>query len=438
MFRKKPSAFQKYQVHANKQANQVLATGTLYLGSLSVIGGTFALVWQLSGLAHDLWIPIWWAYSGAIVATFGYILAKREAVKGPLMFVFFSLLVSWPSMLYLIAHFSLPSGAVSFINGPTFLIYSFLIILSGFMFDRRLSAFVGVVAGVEHFALFFIDRRHLLSIQTLDPVLKQDLSDPAIYFLKSLVLFFSGLAVGVIAKTAYALVSKIMAEEEEKQNLQGIVNEEIKKNLEREISHSEALLDSQKEVILRMGAIAETRSKETGQHVQRVAAYSHLLGQLSGLDKSEVQLIKLASPMHDIGKVAIPDSILKKPGKLTNEEFGTMKDHAQVGYDMLASSKYKILQISAQISLTHHEKWDGSGYPNGLSGEDIPLVGRITAIADVFDALGSDRCYKEAWGLDKILDLFKEQRGKQFDPTLIDVFFANLDQIIEIRDRLKG
>jgi len=438
MFSQKRSSFEKYRDQASRQANQVFGTGTFYLGSLSITGGTFALIWQLTGLAHHLWIPIFWAYSGALVSILGYVLAKRQAVKGTTMFIVFGLLVSWPSMLYVIAHFTLPSGAVSFINGPTFLIYGFLIILSGFMFDRRLSGFVGAVAAVEHFALFYIDRRHLVALESLDPVLKQDLSDPAIYFLKSLVLFFCGLAVGVIAKTAYALVAQIMSEEEEKQRLQEIINEEIKKNLEREIAHSEDLFDTQKEVILRMGAIAETRSKETGQHVQRVAAYSQLLGKLCGLEKSEIELIKLASPMHDIGKVAIPDSILNKPGRLTAEEFEVMKDHAQVGYDMLGTSEYKILQTSALISLTHHEKWDGTGYPRGIAGEEIPIAGRITAVADVFDALGSDRCYKAAWELEKILALFAEEKGKQFDPTLVDLLLSNMDQVLEIRDRLRG
>jgi len=199
-------------------------------------------------------------------------------------------------------------------------------------------------------------------------------------------------------------------------------------NLRQEIE------DTQKEVVFTMGAIGESRSKETGNHVKRVAEYSYLLARLSGLDEDEAELLKLASPMHDIGKVGIPDSILNKPGKLTFEEFEIMKTHAVKGYEMLKGSNRDILKISSIVAYEHHEKWDGSGYPNGLKGEEIHICGRITAIADVFDALGSTRAYKRAWELDTILDLFREQRGIHFDPHLVDLFLENLDDFLLIRD----
>ena len=202
-------------------------------------------------------------------------------------------------------------------------------------------------------------------------------------------------------------------------------------NLNREIE------DTQKEVVLTMGAIGETRSKETGLHVKRVAEYSYLLAILYGLTQKKATLLKQASPMHDIGKVGIPDSILNKPGKLTFDEFEIMKTHAQLGYEMLKHSKREILKTSAIVAHEHHEKWDGSGYPRGLKGEDIHIYGRITAIADVFDALGNDRIYKKAWELDKILELFQEQKNKQFDPFLVELFFNNLDKFLKIRDELK-
>lgn len=194
--------------------------------------------------------------------------------------------------------------------------------------------------------------------------------------------------------------------------------------------------ETQKEVVYRMGAIAETRSKETGNHVKRVAEYSKLLALKYGMPAKDAELIKQASPMHDIGKVGIPDSILNKPGKHTPEEWEIMKTHAQLGYDMLQGSQYPILKSAAVIALTHHEKWDGSGYPNGLKGEDIHIFGRITALADVFDALGSDRCYKKAWPLDEILDLMKRERGRHFDPQLVDLLFNNLPEFLTIRDAL--
>lgn len=194
--------------------------------------------------------------------------------------------------------------------------------------------------------------------------------------------------------------------------------------------------DTQKEVVFTMGSIGEARSKETGNHVKRVAEYSKILALEYGLGDEEAELIKMASPMHDIGKVGIPDSILNKPGKLDPDEWEIMQTHASLGYEMLKHSHRAIMKAAAIISLEHHEKWDGSGYPYGKSGEDIHIYGRITAIADVFDALGSDRCYKKAWDLEKILKLFEEEKGQHFDPILVDIFFNKLDTFIEIREKL--
>ncbi len=197
------------------------------------------------------------------------------------------------------------------------------------------------------------------------------------------------------------------------------------------------LEDTQREVIYKLGDIGECRSSETGQHVKRVAEYSKLLATKIGLNEKEVNRLFMVSPMHDIGKVGIPDSILNKNGKLDPAEWEIMKTHAQIGYDILKTSKREILKSAAIVSYTHHEKWDGSGYPLGLKGEDIHIFGRITAVADVFDALGSDRVYKKAWSLDRILELFKEEKGKHFDPNLIDVFLENLDEFLEIKDKYK-
>jgi len=197
------------------------------------------------------------------------------------------------------------------------------------------------------------------------------------------------------------------------------------------------IIDTQKEVVFTMGAIGETRSKETGLHVKRVAEYSYLLATLYGLSEDEAQLLRQASPMHDIGKVGIADSILNKPEKLTNDEFEIMKTHATLGYEMLKHSNKDILQSASIVAYEHHEKWDGNGYPRGLAGEDIHIFGRITAVADVFDALGHDRCYKKAWELDKIFELFKTESGKHFDPKLIDIFFKNIDKFLSVRDSLK-
>ena len=197
---------------------------------------------------------------------------------------------------------------------------------------------------------------------------------------------------------------------------------------------NDAIEETQKEVIYAMGEIGETRSKETGNHVKRVAKYSKELALLYGLTHEEANLLQMASPMHDIGKVGIPDAVLNAPRKLDKDEWVIMQTHAKLGYDMLKSSKKPILQAAATVAHTHHEKWDGSGYPRGLSGEEIHIYGRITAVADVFDALGSERVYKKAWNLDDILELFKNESGKHFEPKLVELFIANLEIFLKIRD----
>ena len=192
--------------------------------------------------------------------------------------------------------------------------------------------------------------------------------------------------------------------------------------------------ETQKEVVFTMGAIGESRSKETGNHVKRVAEYSKLLALAYGLTEEESELLKQASPMHDIGKVAIPDSILNKPGPFDENERYIMDTHATLGYEMIKHSSRPLLKAAAVVAYEHHERWDGSGYPNSLNGDDIHIYGRITALADVFDALGSDRVYKKAWNDEKIFKLFKEERGKHFDPKLVDLFFQNIDKVLKVRD----
>lgn len=209
----------------------------------------------------------------------------------------------------------------------------------------------------------------------------------------------------------------------------------IRHNVTQLVNLQQEIENTQKEVVFTMGAIGESRSKETGNHVKRVAEYSYLLAMLSGMSASEAELLKLASPMHDIGKVGIPDSILNKPDKLTVDEFEVMKTHTTLGYDMLKGSTREILKTSAVVASEHHEKWDGTGYPNKLKGEQINIYGRITAICDVFDALSCSRAYKKAWSLEKILNFFKEQKGKQFDPKLVELFLDNLDDFLKIRDQ---
>ncbi len=197
--------------------------------------------------------------------------------------------------------------------------------------------------------------------------------------------------------------------------------------LNEEIDHT------QREIIYTIGEIVETRSSETGYHVKRVAEYARLLALKYGLDEREADIISLAAPMHDIGKVGISDKILNKPGRLTPEEFESVKKHSSIGYDILKHSKRKIIEAATVIANEHHEKYDGTGYPRGLKGEDIHIYGRILAIADVFDALSNDRVYKKAWPMEDILEHFRNERGKHFDPRLIDLFLENIDDFLEIK-----
>lgn len=173
---------------------------------------------------------------------------------------------------------------------------------------------------------------------------------------------------------------------------------------------------------------------ETGQHVMRVAEYSCLVASELGFGGEETELIRQASTLHDIGKLGIPSSILSKPGKLTSEEFQLMKWHTRIGYAQLRSSPCRILEAGAIIALEHHEHWDGSGYPRNLEGDHIHIFGRITSIADVFDALSSKRSYKKAWEWNETLDYMKEQRGKQFDPRIVDAFFRRLPDVRLIQE----
>ena len=204
--------------------------------------------------------------------------------------------------------------------------------------------------------------------------------------------------------------------------------ETMKNNLYDELE------ETQKVLIYRLGEISESRSLETGNHVKRVAEYSKLLALRAGLSEHDATLLHLASPMHDIGKIGIPDSILQKSDELTDDEWKIMRSHCENGYTLLKNSERPILKAAAIVAYEHHERWDGKGYPRGLKGEAIHIFGRITAVADVFDALGSDRSYKQAWDDQAIFDYFRAERGRQFDPDLIDSFFEHLEQFLQIRN----
>lgn len=188
---------------------------------------------------------------------------------------------------------------------------------------------------------------------------------------------------------------------------------------------------TQREIIHILGEVSEYRNQETGDHIQRVAEISYILAKHMNLPDGAADRIRLATPMHDLGKIGIPDAVLNKPGRLNDAEYETMQTHSFIGASMLSSSKRPLLHLASVIAGTHHERWDGKGYPKGLKGKEIPLAGRICAVADVLDALASPRCYKESWSEEKIRDEFKKQRGLQFEPEIVDVLLENWDEIFK-------
>ncbi len=244
---------------------------------------------------------------------------------------------------------------------------------------------------------------------------------PSRFFDKFIYLFI-GLSVLIIAEIQRRVFRDISGENRRRIN-------QVEINSLFEMEHT------QREIIFKFSEIAESRSRETGNHVRRVAEYSRILAIASGMEPRKADLLTAVSPMHDIGKLGIPESILAKPTFLSDEERQMMERHTTIGYEMLKSSSREVFTSAAIIAHQHHEKFNGEGYPSRLKGQDIHIFGRITALADVFDALASDRCYKKSWPLEKVLELFRTERGNHFDPALVDVFFNQLDHIKLIRDR---
>ncbi len=222
-------------------------------------------------------------------------------------------------------------------------------------------------------------------------------------------------------------------------NSEVLANQSLVKEKNAELlALNDEIGDTLKETIFTMGVVEEQRSRETADHTKRVTEYCHILAARRGLSSHDIEMITAAAPLHDIGKLGIPDSILLKPGKLTDEEHDIMKNHTGIGYAMLVHSQRDILKAAAIIAQQHHEKWDGSGYPQGLSGADIHVYGRIVALADVFDALTSDRVYRKAMPDEKVLDIIRSDRGKHFDPILVDLFFEELDTFMAIKESYRG
>ena len=213
---------------------------------------------------------------------------------------------------------------------------------------------------------------------------------------------------------------------------------DLRKALDNMASAQRLTNEAHLDTITRLVLAAEYKDVDTAQHIQRVSHIGELLGLRLILPPHEIELLRIAIPMHDVGKLGIPDHILLKPGKLDDAEFGVMKQHTEIGGRILNGSPSELLQAGETIALAHHEKWDGTGYPNGLKGNDIPLWGRICAVADVFDALTSERPYKKAFDVDRAVGIIKEGRGTHFDPELVDIFSDNFNQVVEITKRFSS
>ena len=229
------------------------------------------------------------------------------------------------------------------------------------------------------------------------------------------------------------------AENQQRKELQKINLQLLKyagdlKNTYSELKTSyDKLRSAYVDTIQRLVRAAEYRDEDTGDHILRIGLYSELIAEKIGLPEEWVQDIRYAAPMHDVGKIGIPDNILLKPGKLTEEEFHIIKTHTVIGAKILEGSETQFIIIAEQIALSHHEKWNGTGYPNGLKGPDIFLSGRIVAIADVFDALTSKRPYKDSLPVEVACDIIKKERGEHFEPDMVDIFLDNIDAIIKIK-----
>ncbi len=206
--------------------------------------------------------------------------------------------------------------------------------------------------------------------------------------------------------------------------------------LEQKVNErTQELHDTRLQVVRRLGLAAEYRDNETGLHIIRMSKMAVIIAKASGMDEKQCDLLLNAAPMHDIGKIGISDEILLKPGKLEPDEWAVMQTHAQIGADILSGDDSNLMKMAHEIAISHHEKWNGKGYPNNLKGEDIPLVGRITALADVFDALTSVRPYKKAWTIEDAVKLIQDESGQYFDPRLVECMMENLEEIIQVKEK---
>ena len=240
-----------------------------------------------------------------------------------------------------------------------------------------------------------------------------------------------------LKRYAQDLAEIYQSEKQKRKELQA-ANEQLVKFADDLNKTVKELQEAYIDTIHRLVVAAEYKDEDTGDHIVRMSKYAALIAEKLGLPGRDVQNILYAAPMHDVGKIGIPDSILMKPGKLTDEEFDIMKTHTTIGAKILANSKSEVLQLAEQIAVSHHEKWNGKGYPQGLAGDSIPLTARIVGLADVFDALTSKRPYKDPFPVEVAFDIIRKEHGQHFDPDVVDVFFENIDGMLNIKEEVSS
>lgn len=250
------------------------------------------------------------------------------------------------------------------------------------------------------------------------------MNKPQTYFEKN-----RDLIMAFITTTAVLLLVMLLLILVIKQKMDNLSKDENIIELNKEV------IETQKDLITTLGDVIETKSEGTANHVKRVSLITRLLGEKYGLSDRDLDILEMTSPMHDVGKIGISEDILSKKGKLTKEEFETMKFHTMIGHEILKNQNKEILNYASIISKQHHEHWDGTGYPDGIKGDDIHIMARITAVADVYDALRSKRTYKESWQVKDVIDFFKEEKGKIFDPKLVDILLNHVDDIESMREK---
>lgn len=284
-----------------------------------------------------------------------------------------------------------------------------------------------MLASLERLYVWFKIFLFLLAAMTLGAYLFPEVIEYQMFALFS--LLWAGI---FIAFMAYYYAKIKVNLEDQIHTYQNFLQDKIDASTREILALNASLEETQSEIVERLGTLGEYRSKETGAHVRRVGIYAKVLAKLSGQDEKIANLLENAAPLHDIGKVGINDAILNKPGALTDEEYETMKNHTLIGQSILKDSDKPLIQLASEIAGGHHEKYDGSGYPLGLKGDDIPLSARIVTIADVFDALISRRVYKESWSENETQQYFLDQKGRHFDPLLTDIFLENFNSFVEI------